>query len=171
MDIPSAAEVPQEDDQPQHVYFDLASESYTPQMHMDDLEHVRASGHDVDELYPLRTACSRADIVQHMLDRGYDKEVLDEKGATVLQTAAIKGFMDVVLTLLAAGADTTHRCHSGESSLDLAARGGHVEVARVFLEHGADVNDACGDGWTPLHHAAAFDKPEMVSLLCLNGAR
>ena len=79
--------------------------------------------------------------------------------------------MPVVQALLAAGADSSIRCgDAGVSALDVSARARHVEFARVLLEHGTDANAARADGTSSLHLAADDDTPEIVSLLCLNGA-
>ena len=172
MESANAADPRQGEGQQQHRFFDLACESYTPQMWMHDLERFRASGADPAELHPLHAAAvgGRADIVQCMLDKGYDKDMLSSEGCTALQDAAVMGHMSVTQALLSAGADVSLRCQRDMSSLDRAAGTGHVDVARAIIEHGADVNAACDDGSTPLHRAAISGWAEMVPLLCLNGA-
>lgn len=82
-------------------------------------------------LYPLnRTAAyGRTDIVQLMLDKGYDKDVLDEEGSTPLQLAASMGHMPVTGTLLAAGAYVSLQCQRRMDALDWADFSGRVDVA------------------------------------------
>ena len=181
MESTKTAEFPQGEGQQQQQQqqqlepaFDSACESDTPQMWMDDVERLRASGADVAGLYPLHHVAfhGRADIAKLILDRGYDdKNALDDTGSTALQHAAIQGHVNVTMALLAAGADLNLRCKGNMSPLGLAVSMGHVDTARVLIEHGADVTAApAGDGSTLLHAAAVNDRSEIVSLLCLKGA-
>ena len=175
MDNTNAAEFsPQREARQQLRRFFHACNDEPPQMWMDELERLRESGANTANLYPLHLAAAvgRADVVQFMLGRGYDKDALDDGGRTPLHrvAAATISSVEVVQALLAAGADWSLRCHRGKPPLHVAAEKGQVDFARVLLEHGADANATAGDGSTPLHHAARCDKPDMVSLLCLYGA-
>lgn len=137
---------------------------------MDKLERLRVSDVDFADLQPLHfavVATGRADIVQFMLNEGYDKDLLDEKGSTPLHEAAVGGHTGVITINLAAGANVNVRTNRGKSARDLAAERGHVDIALAIIEHGADVHAADIDGKTALHHAALADQAEMVSMLCL----
>ncbi|CAB1098451.1 unnamed protein product [Ectocarpus sp. CCAP 1310/34] len=152
--------------------FDIGCESYTPQMWMQDLELLRASGANMTDFNALQSAATynRVDFVQLMLANGYEKDALSDIGFTPLYHAAIMGHMAVTHALLAAGADVNLRSHDNVSPLDVAAVKGHVDVATAIIARGADVNAASTSGNTALHHAAACGKAEAVSLLCLKGA-
>lgn len=93
----SAPELQGEREQRQQRPFDLSCESYTPEMFMDDFERFQTSD-DADilrEVGPLGLVASsgRTDIVEFMLARGHDKDVLNDEGCTPLLLAAILGHM------------------------------------------------------------------------------
>ncbi|CAM9383207.1 unnamed protein product [Pylaiella littoralis] len=174
MGCPSVPEPPEEgsgltsgngeqQQQRQQRAFDLESESYTPQLWMEDLE--RAGSSIIDPLHHA-TASGRVDIVKFMLGRGYDGDALGRQGCPPLQVAARKGLMAMVHVFLAAGSNAKLRCHMGWSALDMAASRGDADIARAIIEHGADVNATCTRGLTPLFHAAVGGQAEMVLLLC-----
>lgn len=107
--------------------------------------------------------------MQFVVDRGCDKDVMDNDGRTALHVAAVAGSMAVAQALLSAGADVSLPCTSAcPHSIELLW--GHVNVTRVLLERGADINAAGLHGRTPLHVAANFDKPGVVSLLSRRGS-
>ena len=179
----------QQQQQPEHEQqgrreMDLRCESYTPQMYMADLERFgreeNASSQSREFLgCPLLPAvlARRLDVVEFLLDKGYDKDVLcDAKdvlcdgGVTPLHAAAVMGDMSIAQALLAAGADVSIRGLGGMSALDMTAGAGHVDIAKAIIEHGADVNAAGVAGNTPIRIAVAAGKAEMVSLLHLKGA-
>ena len=172
MDPTNAAELPQREGEQRQWPFNLDPQTFTPQMYMDAVEDSRAAGATITNLQPLHCAAyfGRADMVEFMLARGYDKDELNNKGCTPLQVAAMEGSAAVVRSLLAAGADTVFRWRD-VSALDWAAGSGHVDVARMIVEHGVDVNAAGTDGRIPLHYASFSGKAEeMVSLLLAAGA-
>eukprot|EP00903_Cladosiphon_okamuranus_P015238 g14084.t1 len=149
-------------------------ESMTPQMWVDHVEErSQASGIDIAALQPLHRAAmrDRADVVEFMLERGYDKDGLNGTGCTALHIAAMDGSATAVQALLAAGADVSPRV-SDISALDWAAGYGHLNVARTMVEYGVDVNAAGTDGHVPLHYAsfAGTAAEEMVSVLLSAGA-
>lgn len=110
-------------------------------------------------------------MVRLLCLKGADVDKLKDRRCTPLVLTVFARNMPVVQALLAAGADSSIRCgDAGVSALDVSARARHVEFARVLLEHGADANAARADGTSSLHLAADDDTPEIVSLLCLNGA-
>ena len=173
----------EEEEERDRPVFDLLSESYTPQMWMDDLElfegcddpgivSPRYSHYAPLVQHPLiaATVSNRVDIVTFMLDKGYDKDVTDDEGCTPVQHAAYMGLVAVAQALLAAGADVALRCHSGKSALDMAVAAGHADFATAIIEHGVDVNAAGELGRTPLHHGSISDRAEMVPLLLSKGA-
>ncbi len=165
------------DDMPRRV-FDLGCERYTPQMWMGDLERYGGSSGEASSpyapflLYPLHAAAARGrvDIVQFMLNKGYDKDVLDEEGRTPIQMAAIGGHDAVARALLSADADVGVRCHDGKSALERAAAHGHVGVLTALIEHGADVNAARTSGLTALHIAALWNTAPVINALLEAGA-
>ena len=158
--------------------FDLGCERYTAEMWMGDLERYGGSIGEASSpyapilLYPLHAAAARGrvDIVHFMLNKGYDKDVLDEEGFTPIQMAAIGGHDAVARALLSAGADVSVRCHDGKSALERAAAHGHVGVLRVLIEYGADVNAARPSGLTALHIAALWNTAQVIDALVEAGA-
>jgi len=74
--------------------------------------------------------------------------------ATPLGSAADRGDLEAMTTLLNAGADPDAPGAHGMTPLASAARSGHVEAIELLLARGADPHKGCGvNGWTPLLHA------------------
>lgn len=89
----------EEEEEEEQLLLRCRSQSYTPQMFVDDLKKqprkkpyhgpMYDDYHDRIRLYPLHQAVAsgRVDIVQFMLDKGYDIDALDKHGRTPLQEA------------------------------------------------------------------------------------
>jgi len=88
-----------------------------------------------------------------------------------LFTAAAKGDIDTVATLLEGGADVESRDRDGETSLCLAAAKGHESIVRLLLDRGANVNSR-GEksGQTPLFKALKNRHRSITALLLEKGA-
>ncbi len=91
-----------------------------------------------------------------------------------LKTAAKRGQVNLVKTLLSKGANVNYRSGSWTILMSVAKRG-HTEVVKVLLRHGADVNakgtggDRAGGGMA-LSIAAEYGHVEIVRLLLAHGA-
>jgi ankyrin repeat protein len=105
----------------------------------------------------------RPDVIQKLLDRGFDPNTPNEKGVPSLlwaiQSEAPKSSM-----LLAKQPKIKLNAENqlGETALMMAAINNQLELAKLLIEQGADVNKP---GWTPLHYAATRGHREMMRLL------
>lgn len=97
-------------------------------------------------------------------------EIRDNRGWTLLMTAAFNGHTEIVGLLTGHDADVNALDLGGNSALHWAAFGGHTACARLLLEHHAKINVQNNFGWTPLMQAAARNHPEVVELLIECGA-
>ncbi|MBW1902812.1 MAG: ankyrin repeat domain-containing protein [Deltaproteobacteria bacterium] len=102
----------------------------------------------------------------------------DDRGATPLHSASIRGYKEVVVLLIAKGADVNAIDIDGNTPLHSVtmAVGGfyrkdHKEIAELLIANGADINVKNNKGRrTPLHFAAVANNKEMVELFLANGA-
>eukprot|EP00752_Nemacystus_decipiens_P016405 g14662.t1 len=119
----------------------------------------------------IAAAFGDADTVSLLCLKGADVDRPSDVGWSPLHSAAYYNNVAATRALLSAGADATLRVDGdGASALDLAAEEGHVDIARALIENGVDANAAKETGMTALHVAAANDRAEVVTLLCLKGA-
>lgn len=93
-------------------------------------------------------------MVEELLKRGADVDVLDFDKRTPLHWAAYHGRVDEMETLLLAGADVNARDREGKTPLHDAAWENELEMVDVLLKFDAQVNVKDNDGRTPLHWAA-----------------
>jgi ankyrin repeat protein len=88
------------------------------------------------------------EVVELLLARGANVEVVGKDGNRPLHTAAMFGFAEIVELLVARGAEIDARNDWGWTPLHFAVSQQHPEVADVLRKHGADVNarNKSGDG-------------------------
>lgn len=91
---------------------------------------------------PLRIAVNEADVpmVEFLLQNGSGKDVVDDKGTTVLLYACRLGHDQVVDVLLRSGANVNHAAADGETPLLAASRKNRFETAKSLLKYGAEIN-------------------------------
>jgi hypothetical protein len=109
-------------------------------------------------------------IVELLLDRGADVEVIDVDGDTPLMCAAITGQSEIFKMLLSRGADADVLNVNENGVLHYAAMSGSVEIVRLLLDKGADIEKSDSWGRTPLSMAVQENKQELVKFLLENGA-
>lgn len=118
----------------------------------------------------------RHEIVATLLSSGADSDAADNGGFTPRMSAAERGHVACVETLLAADADLKRRSAHGFhlSAFDLAALNGHTRVMEAFLRHGQDVRALSGETGINTPHMACHYRPEglqgVVDLLLKHGA-
>jgi ankyrin repeat protein len=109
-----------------------------------------------------------ADVVNELLQRGFDPNTRDAKGQPGLMIAMREHSLKVARALLdRPGIEVNALNQAGESALMLAALKGDVAGVQLLLERGAKVNQA---GWSALHYAAAGPEPKVVQWLIEHGA-
>ncbi|XP_077983062.1 uncharacterized protein LOC144437904 [Glandiceps talaboti] len=94
----------------------------------------------------------------------------NEKGETLLHTAAIKGDVQSTKLLIRQGADVNCQDFAGWTPLHEACNHGFYEVAKQLLKAGANVNIQGLNDVTPLHDAAVNGHTKVVELLLKHGA-
>lgn len=110
----------------------------------------------------------QAEVVQNLLERGFDPNSPNPQGQPALMLAMQKSSNKVAEVLL--NWKTTNLSISNpqsETPLMLAAITNQLAWAQKLIEKGADVNKK---GWTPLHYAATKGHIEMMRLLMENHA-
>ena len=114
----------------------------------------------------------RADIVQLLLDRGADVNIVGGQHGTALIAAAARGYGNMVQLLLKAGADVNMVGGEYGTALIAAAARGYGNMVQLLLKAGADVNMVGGKYGTALIAAAAeeYRNINMVQLLLNVGA-
>lgn len=86
----------------------------------------------------------------------------------LLQSAAGRGHVDVVLVLLGHGAKVGNKDHRGMTALH---RADNPAIAKILLDRGADLSARSVDGWTPLRMALKYNKSDdLVRYLLERGA-
>eukprot|EP00903_Cladosiphon_okamuranus_P019236 g17689.t1 len=128
--------------------------------------------HDGGSALHLAASRGHDEIVSALLEKGADKDALDEHHKTPLRLAASNKHLPVVETLVAAGADPNIRSrYVGYSVLDWASKMGQVGILRAILSAGrGDVDGRDRDGNTALHHAARRDQAGAIHVLLDAGA-
>ncbi|OCL11404.1 ankyrin, partial [Glonium stellatum] len=91
------------------------------------------------------------ELVQFLLSSGADvnAEAGIEGSLTVIQAAALRGHIMIVLLLLDAGADVSaDPAERGRSAVDAAAEYGRLDMVQVLLNAGAKNRSAADLGYT-----------------------
>ena len=101
--------------------------------------------------------------------RGYDVNMKDDMGRSLLHLAARQGFLDIVQYLISKGADISIRNKTMNTPLHWAIRYGQIHAVQFLVEHGADIHAKQREGCTPLDYACYFNQPLILEYLFQNG--
>ncbi|KAE8444749.1 hypothetical protein EG329_014309 [Mollisiaceae sp. DMI_Dod_QoI] len=117
----------------------------------------------------LQTASylERWDILEEILDSGYDINARLEPYGSALIMAIQGGNSGIADMLISRGADINLSIPTYGTALHLAAAGGVESIVKSLIQAGADVNSNGGDFGTPLQ-AAAANGHEMVVLFLVD---
>lgn len=126
---------------------------------------------EVDDPYPLHTACRLGDavLVRELISQGHMVNDGNFDLVQPLHEACFLGKIDCVRELLEAGAEVDGSKIDGSTPLCDACSSGHVECVRLLLERGANVNPQLLLT-SPLHEAVLRDKHECAQILVDAGA-
>jgi len=97
--------------------------------------------------------------------------IREEKGATPLMLAVMRGHTTVVQELLKNGAEVNEQNASGRTALMLAALAGRNAILQTLIKNGAAVNAKNDEGWTALMYAAWSGHTQTVQTLVRSGAK
>jgi hypothetical protein len=114
----------------------------------------------------------RADIVEDILNRGFDPNVTTQDGRhTALIAAALQGHVEVLELLLERGAAINKKNRDDLTALMMAASEGRADAVKFLAERSGEVNVKTKDGFTPLMIAALNGQYEIVEILLRAGAK
>ncbi len=112
------------------------------------------------------------EAVEVLLARGANPNLASKNAfkAVPLQSAAVRGRLEIARLLLDHGAKTNMRGEGGYTPLHEVASNGGIEFAKLLLEHNADINAKGDDGKTPLTIALENKQIDMAAFLRMRGA-
>ena len=123
---------------------------------------------------PMTEAAKNGNInlIQQLLDEGYDINAVQGDGMTALHWAAENNNTKLASILIKNGADITAGTRIGQyKPLHIAARKGNTNIIDILLESGSDPNSkTLNSGATPLHLAAAANDSNGILSLIKHGA-
>ncbi|KAK8956087.1 hypothetical protein KSP40_PGU005157 [Platanthera guangdongensis] len=109
-------------------------------------------------------------LMDELLDRGCDIDVVDKDGHTALHKAVIGKKEAVISHLLRKGANPLVRDRDGATALHYAVQAGAMQTIKLLIKYKVDVNAADNDGWTPLHISMQIRSRDIAKVLLVNGA-
>ncbi|GLA12779.1 hypothetical protein AnigIFM62618_008735 [Aspergillus niger] len=109
-------------------------------------------------------------VVQCLLDRGADIDVIRQTLGTPLQAALEGGHFDVADALLSRGAEIDKHWTMFGSCLLVFSERGDIKTVRFLLERGANVEDGGGENGNALQVACNAGHIDIVKLLLDSGA-
>jgi len=117
---------------------------------------------------PLAFACAVGDfeIVQKLLDKGYDPNRCKEKHLTPLMIASYQGYYGIVRNLINHGANL--RIFSGGApmnALKYAVYKGHADIVKLLLDRGASLERGMVNALSVFTIAEDSGHPELIELL------
>ncbi|XP_060129102.1 ankyrin repeat and SOCS box protein 3 isoform X3 [Zootoca vivipara] len=107
------------------------------------------------------------EILKLLLDKGAEKECVDDFGITPLFVAAQYGKLESLRILISYGANVNCKAKDRATPLFIAAQEGNNECTELLLSSGADPNLYCNeDEWQlPIHAAAEMGHSNTLRLL------
>lgn len=122
-----------------------------------DLRVVNAEG---ENALHMVVASDHMEGIKYLLRKGFDVHAVDNRGRTLLHTAAQKNVQaHVILFLIQQGLDPNARDHAGMTPLHCAAQGDALESIKCLVENGAEVKgylDADMRVKFPIDHAYSW---------------
>ena len=116
------------------------------------------------------TSCSKESL-QAIIDHGADVNTTNNKGATALVIACLKGHLDAIRVLLNAGADLNITDTNGYTCLHIAADGYcSKQVLQTVIDYGAALNVTNKMNESPLIVACQRGNADAEHVLLNNGA-
>ena len=108
------------------------------------------------------------EIVELLIDRGAEINVITAQGLTPLHIASVLGKTDIAGLLISHGALVDAPDNKGMTALHYAVSNRHTEVIKLLIASGADLNMCDKKGKRPIDIASDAGNAEMVELLRLD---
>lgn len=109
-------------------------------------------------------------IIELLLHRRTNLNILDKNGNTPLHLAISEGFYDLSEFLLSKGAKVDIKNSNGETPIHLATKNNDLETIDLLISHSADVNSKNNNQETPLIVAIKHNFVDAANLLIQNDA-
>ncbi|XP_061486475.1 CARD- and ANK-domain containing inflammasome adapter protein-like [Rhineura floridana] len=110
-------------------------------------------------------------IVAALIEKGTDKNALNEVQYTPLLVACEMGKTESAKVLIEKGASLKDKTPNSSSALHLAVQAGASSIAKMLLRKGMAANIVGQGDQTPLHIAALHNKGALVDILVDGGAK
>ena len=118
------------------------------------------------------TLTSQSAIIQYVVGKGANTNIVDEEGYTPLMRLSFLGNLSDVKFLVESGANINYVPKKGMTALCCACLSNHIECVKYLIEKGAHVcKDLESKEHLPIFSATIADNPEIIDLLIQNGAQ
>jgi len=110
-------------------------------------------------------------IIEFLVKRGEEVNILDGQGYASLHIAAWYGNLEAVNSLIKMHADVDIKCvYNSMRPIHFAVCGDHEEVVNALLDAGVEINAVDSQGKTALHYACAVVNSDILRILIRNKA-
>ena len=120
---------------------------------------VRGTEHEGTPLHHA-VGLGHNDIALLLLEHNVNVHAKDNRGSSIMCTAASNASGEVVKKLLEKGADVHAKGYRNTNALKFAIINRRAEAVKVLLAHGADPNETCVGGATALHTSVSKEAME-----------
>jgi len=152
------------------VTFEKDQMTLTVTTEMEETHQTNYADFDIRESYALIDASEDSALeYARMLMLGFDVNLQDKNGWTLLMLACQMGYTRVAKLFLDRGADVGLKNKVGESALTRAIVAGSTEAVKMLLQAGADVGILTKDGWSSLMFACQNGDTDTVKELLNRG--
>ena len=112
----------------------------------------------------------RYKIVEYLISKGANMNIVDYDGYSPLQLAYFRGKINMFKLLANSGANVDARNYEGMTVLDIACEKGDMDIAEFVVSKGASLNERNNRGLMPLHVGVQNGNYALCNLLVQNGA-
>ena len=112
----------------------------------------------------------RYKIVEYLISKGANMNIVDYDGYSPLQLAYFRGKINMFKLLVNSGANVDARNYEGMTVLDIACEKGDMDIAEFVVSKGASLNERNNRGLMPLHVGVQNGNYALCNLLVQNGA-
>ncbi|KAM0259059.1 hypothetical protein ACHAQJ_003560 [Trichoderma viride] len=124
-----------------------------------------------DGFSALHMAIRSPKLVNKLLIKGANPNLVDKRDWAPLAAAAGNGNIEVIQKLIDSGAAVSGTLNSKYTPMQIAVAGDQLPAIKLLHKHGADVNQTTVGGITALIFAVGKNSPESVDLLLALGAK